>query len=744
MENTALKAGSESFQKARTRVADEACRRIESDSRYAEIQGYLAKLDALRENGLFAVRKVRAERDALIADHNMTLKRTEKANARRIQALKRESKRQAISLKFAIADGKRELKAKLDKEVSRERKILFFEISKGAFKAKDPELLKGYANDQPFIVKGYQLLVSYDAAYLAARRDETSDLAQKISALAASSQKDSEYQYRLLSLKAQHSFLVYELGQVEKLVESFRKLDSISGVEAYFKRLIAISIEALYADADRDIVKLIRQRRASEFKIEQDYRAALKRIEAEGEAALKAIRNDAEFKGELEKNSLAEASARAREKEVAKQVAALVDSAYDLSNDLFSEYIAGQEKARKELSSYLNGYLKDFKSQHYGDRNAIARETDMCYRQLALGAIAQEAMENLHTRVNRSISATVREMKKPKVKKEILDYYQPEEVIKDPALVDTANMRLVIKGSDQKVDVKEIERRDAVIKGIGLFFIYLFLAVCAILVLFPFYWMINTSLKSTEEIVNSITPTLWPRHVQWSNYVDVFDRFDFGTYLGNTLVVGSFSTMGVLITCIFSAFAFARLKFKGRDTLFMVFLATMMIPGEMMVITNYITVANFGWIGSDANRLDAYLSMIMPFCISVFYIYLLRQNFKQIPEELYLAAKVDGKSDWSFLWKVMVPLCQPTLITIGILQLMGSWNAYVWPNLVANKDEYRLISNGLRNSFTTSTGISEYGLQMAATVYVTVPLLLLFIVFRKYIMKGMGRAGIKG
>jgi multiple sugar transport system permease protein len=172
----------------------------------------------------------------------------------------------------------------------------------------------------------------------------------------------------------------------------------------------------------------------------------------------------------------------------------------------------------------------------------------------------------------------------------------------------------------------------------------------------------------------------------------------------------------------------------------------MMIPGEMMVISNYITVASFGWIGTDQTRTDAYLAMIVPFIISVFYIYLLRQNFKQIPNELYLAAKVDGKTDWSFLWRVMVPLAAPTLISITILKFMGTWNSYVWPQLVTSQADFRLISNGLRSStfIDVDSERVSYGYQMAATVLVTVPLFLLFVIFRKYIMRGVGRAGIKG
>ena len=304
--------------------------------------------------------------------------------------------------------------------------------------------------------------------------------------------------------------------------------------------------------------------------------------------------------------------------------------------------------------------------------------------------------------------------------------------------METKNLRLVIKGAQK--DTNTTQKVDKILHIIGMTLIYLFLAIMALIIIFPFYWMLITSLKSTEEIRRT-TQTFFPEVVMWSNYVDVFKEFKFVTYLRNTLIVGIISTLGTLITTIFAAFAFARLEFKGRDLMFSILLMTMMIPGEMMVITNYITVSNLGWL-KDAT--GVFTSMIVPFWISVFYIYLLRQNFKQIPNELYLAAKVDGKSDWSYLWKVMVPLAKPTLITIFILKLMGAWNSYVWPNLVADKEQYRLISNGLRSSFSTVTGEPQYGLQMAATVLVTVPLLLLFIFFRKYIMRGVGRAGIKG
>ncbi len=304
------------------------------------------------------------------------------------------------------------------------------------------------------------------------------------------------------------------------------------------------------------------------------------------------------------------------------------------------------------------------------------------------------------------------------------------------------NVSITIK--EGRKTVKSLQRTESIMKVVSTVLVYIIIVALALIVVFPFYWMIITSFKSNEEI-RANSQTFFPTVVMWENYIEVFRTFDFVTYMTNTIVVAIFSTLGTLITTIFAAFAFARLDFAGKNALFFLFLATMMIPGEMMVISNYVTVAAFGWIGLEANLLDSYLANIIPFWVSVFYIYLLRQNFKQIPNELYLASKVDGKSDWNFLWKVMVPLASPTLISISILKFMGAWNSYNWPRLVANKEEFRLISNGLRGaSFTDLEGNILYGYQMAATVIVTVPLFFLFVFFRKYIMKGVGRAGIKG
>ena len=265
---------------------------------------------------------------------------------------------------------------------------------------------------------------------------------------------------------------------------------------------------------------------------------------------------------------------------------------------------------------------------------------------------------------------------------------------------------------------------------------YAFLIIMAVIVLFPFYWMIISSLKSVEEYKLPV-PTFWPKKVMLSNYAAAFKTANLGTLFMNTMIVGVVSTLLSLVITVLSAFAFARLDFKGRDAMFAALLATMMIPGELFTITNYGTVSAWGW-------LDSYQVLIVPFLVSVFYIYLLRQNFRQIPNELYLAAKVDGTSDFKYLMKVMVPLALPTLISITILKMMGAWNSYVWPNLVTSDESYELITNGLRNAFTDDSGQVNIPEQMAAVATVSAPLFLVFVFLRKYIMAGVSRSGIKG
>ncbi len=290
----------------------------------------------------------------------------------------------------------------------------------------------------------------------------------------------------------------------------------------------------------------------------------------------------------------------------------------------------------------------------------------------------------------------------------------------------------------QNRDMKKVSAQQKVVKIVVKIMLYAFLITMGIIVLFPFYWMIISSLKTMDEYRLAI-PTLIPQYFDFRNYVDVFTSKDLilGRLFLNTLYVGVVSTALSLVITVLSAFAFARLEFKGKDALFALLLATMMIPGELFTITNYQTVNNFGWM-------KTYTVLIVPFLVSIFYIYLLKQNFMQVPNELYLAAKVDGTSDIKYLWKVMIPLALPTIISITILKMMGSWNSYMWPRLVANDDAHRLITNGLRTAFTDASGVTDIPVQMAAVAVVSTPLFLVFIFLRKYIMKGVSRSGIKG
>ena len=288
----------------------------------------------------------------------------------------------------------------------------------------------------------------------------------------------------------------------------------------------------------------------------------------------------------------------------------------------------------------------------------------------------------------------------------------------------------------QEKDLQKTTSAQRVTKVLVKFMVYAFLIVMAVIVLFPFYWMIISSLKTLDEYRLS-QPTFFPQVIMFSNYAEAFTTASLGRLFINTMIVGVASTLLSLVITVLSAFAFARLEFKGKELLFSGLLATMMIPGELFTITNFVTVTEFGWR-------NTYTVLIVPFLVSVFYIFLLRQNFMQIPNELYLAAKVDGTTDLKYLWKVMVPLSLPTLISITILKMMGAWNSYMWPKLVANDAAHSMITNGLRNAFTDTTGDVNYPVQMAAVAIVSAPLFLVFIFLRKYIMAGVSRSGIKG
>lgn len=296
-----------------------------------------------------------------------------------------------------------------------------------------------------------------------------------------------------------------------------------------------------------------------------------------------------------------------------------------------------------------------------------------------------------------------------------------------------------VPSTEERLDVEKLSRGQKIRKFLGYFVVYALLVMLAIAIIFPFYWMINSSLKDLAEYKRSI-PTFFPEVVHFENYLEAFEKADLGKLFMNTLFVGLVSTLLSLVVTILSAFAFARLEFKGRDAMFGALLMTMMIPGELFTITNYETVVvHFDWG-------NTFTALIVPFLVSTYYIYLLRQNFKQVPNELYLAAKVDGTSDMKYLIKVMIPLALPTIITITILKMMGSWNSYVWPRLVANDDLHKLITNGLRGTGFTEDGGKEvnYPVQMAAVAIVSAPLFIVFLCFRKYIMRGVSRSGIKG
>ena len=288
----------------------------------------------------------------------------------------------------------------------------------------------------------------------------------------------------------------------------------------------------------------------------------------------------------------------------------------------------------------------------------------------------------------------------------------------------------------QAKDIQKVSTGQSVSQVLAKVGTYVFLIIMAVIVLFPFYWMIISSLKSLAEYRQAV-PTFWPKQMHFENYAEAFTAANLGRLFLNTLYVGLVSTALSLVITVLCAFAFARLEFKGKEALFSALLATMMIPGELFTITNYITVNQLGWM-------HTFTALIVPFLVSVFYIYLLKQNFMQIPNELYLAAKVDGTSNLKYLWKVMIPLAKPTLISITILKMMGAWNTYIWPKLVANDDAHRLITNGLRNAFTDTTGQANYPVQMAAVAIVSAPLFMVFLFLRKYIMSGVSRSGIKG
>lgn len=295
-------------------------------------------------------------------------------------------------------------------------------------------------------------------------------------------------------------------------------------------------------------------------------------------------------------------------------------------------------------------------------------------------------------------------------------------------------MQETIKSTES---IKDIEKKDRITKKIQITLIYVFLGIAAIMVLFPFYWMILSSFKTLADYSAEKVPTFIPTHFTLENYNLAWTSVKLGEYMINTLIFSISTTAIMTIVCIFAAFAFARLDFVGKEVLFTIFLATMMIPMELFTITNYATIVNL-------NLRNTFVGLIFPSVISIFYIYLLRQNFMQVPDQTYYAAKIDGTRDMKYLFKVLVPLSKPTIISIVILKFIECWNSYVWPKLVTTKSDYFLISNGIQELRKSGFGRDHVPAMMAAVVVISIPLLVIFAVFRKHIMSGVSRSGIKG
>ncbi|MBQ0041853.1 MAG: carbohydrate ABC transporter permease [Lachnospiraceae bacterium] len=272
---------------------------------------------------------------------------------------------------------------------------------------------------------------------------------------------------------------------------------------------------------------------------------------------------------------------------------------------------------------------------------------------------------------------------------------------------------------------------------VGKSFTYFFLVIWGIIVLFPFYWMILTSIKSYGSYNAEYIPQFIATNPTLQNYADAFTGVNLGRYFLNTIIFTVITTGVMLVVTVLAAFAFARLKFKGKNVTFALLLALMMIPNELVVITNYVTITNW-------DMRNTFIGLILPSVTSVFYIYLLKENFEQIPDELYKAAKVDGTSDLKYLLRVMVPICRPTIITILILKVIECWNSYVWPRLVTDNPDYYLVSSGIQAIRESGFGRENIPAMMAAVVIISIPLIILFLIFRKKIMEGVSRGGTKG
>lgn len=287
------------------------------------------------------------------------------------------------------------------------------------------------------------------------------------------------------------------------------------------------------------------------------------------------------------------------------------------------------------------------------------------------------------------------------------------------------------------MDYTKIEKKARARKKAGNIITYIFLAFWAVIVLFPFYWMVLTSVKSYGAYNSEYIPKFYTLSPTLQNYAEAFSAVSLGRYLLNTAIFTVITTAVMMFVITLAAFAFARLEFRGKNILFVLFLSLMMIPNELVIITNFVTITNL-------DMRNSFPGLILPSITSVFYIYLLKENFEQIPDSLYYAAKVDGTSDLKYLLKVMVPMSKPTLITIAILKIIECWNSYVWPRLITDDERYFLVSNGIQEIRENGFGRENIPAMMAAVVVISVPLIILFLVFRNKIMAGVSRGGLKG
>jgi len=281
------------------------------------------------------------------------------------------------------------------------------------------------------------------------------------------------------------------------------------------------------------------------------------------------------------------------------------------------------------------------------------------------------------------------------------------------------------------------EKHAAARKRVIKIFTYAMLGIWALIVLFPFYWMILTSFKSYGSYNAESTPKFFPTDPTLENYETAFTAVPLTDYFLNTVIFTLLTTVIMVAVTILAAFAFARLNFKGKNIAFTVFLSLMMIPSELVVITNFVTVTNMG-------LRNTFTGLVLPSVTSVFYIYLLKENFASVPDELYYAAKVDGTSDFKYLCRVMIPMCSPTIVTVTILKVIECWNSYIWPRLITDDENYYLVSNGIQAIREGGFGRENIPGMMAAVTVISLPLIILFLVFRKKIMAGVARGGTKG